>query len=445
MPAALSGTTLPARFASWTTPLAHQAIPEKSSEAAEPKRRHRVIVWSLIVLASVLLILSITANWVQRTLLNTDEVTDTTTEILADEDVQEQLSIFTVEQLSATIDVQGQVEGKLPESAQALAVPIGSALTQFATDAAERALSSAEVQELVSSAMSGAHGRFIALIEDEGEYVSTTGGEVTLEYGSVVADLATRLGLDPATITEVQGVVQSFSEDLSQGLATAQTEIQAARASISEVEAGELDSELQQSLETLNQHAAELQGNIASLEQQIKGVEESVPAQLQDQLADLGELLTGLDERASELEQQTTAVLEDPAQADLDALDASLAALETQVTTALERPAVQNPGELVLMDSDELGGVQTLLQKLHNLGVVLAGARAPALCGRPLAGERMAPAGTARRRWWDSGCDAARPARAAPDRHRGRGSVGELGHGRAGRPVPLGHPLRGAS
>ena len=64
-------------------------------------------------------------------------------------------------------------------------------------------------------------------------------------------------------------------------------------------------------------------------------------------------------------------MLKDPAQANLDALDASLAALETQVTTLLERQVVQNPGELVLMDSDELDGVQTLVQKLRNLGFVL--------------------------------------------------------------------------
>ena len=51
------------------------------------------------------------------------------------------------------------------------------------------------------------------LIEDEGEYVSTTGGEVTLEYGAVVADLAARLGVDPATISEIQGVVQDFSKN----------------------------------------------------------------------------------------------------------------------------------------------------------------------------------------------------------------------------------------
>ena len=73
-----TGRSMPDRPES--SPSAERApAPEpESSESAEPKRRHRVIVWSLIVLASVLLILSITANWVQRALLNTDEVTDTT-------------------------------------------------------------------------------------------------------------------------------------------------------------------------------------------------------------------------------------------------------------------------------------------------------------------------------------------------------------------------------
>jgi hypothetical protein len=36
------------------------------SSSASPKRPRRDLVWSLIVLASVLLVLSITANWVQR-------------------------------------------------------------------------------------------------------------------------------------------------------------------------------------------------------------------------------------------------------------------------------------------------------------------------------------------------------------------------------------------
>ena len=78
------------------------------------------------------------------------------------------------------------------------------------------------------------------MIEDEGEYVSTTGGAVTLEYGDVVADLATRLGVDPATIAKIRSVVQDVSKDLKQRLTTAQTHIKTVRADLAKVEGGTL-------------------------------------------------------------------------------------------------------------------------------------------------------------------------------------------------------------
>ena len=48
---------------------------------------------------------------------------NTTDEILEDEDVQEALSIYLVDQLYANVDVQAQIEQKLPSSAKALAAP----------------------------------------------------------------------------------------------------------------------------------------------------------------------------------------------------------------------------------------------------------------------------------------------------------------------------------
>src|SRR5215208_5502539 len=92
----------------------------------KPKRPRRALVWPLIVFASVLLIFSITANWVQNALLDTDQVVGTTDEILKDEDVQQQLSTFAVNQLYANVDVEGQIAERLPSSAQALAAPIAA-------------------------------------------------------------------------------------------------------------------------------------------------------------------------------------------------------------------------------------------------------------------------------------------------------------------------------
>jgi predicted nuclease with TOPRIM domain len=319
----------------------------------------------------VLLILSITANWVQRETLNTSQVVDTTDEILEDDDVQEALSTFTVDQLYANVDVQGQIQKSLPSGAEALAAPVTALVRQIAVNVAQTALASPRVQDLVSNAVDRAHEQFISLIRNEGEYVSSTGGEVTLEYGSVVADLAVRLGVDPATISKIRDLVQGFSEDLKQALTTAQTEIKSVREALTQLPEGELSSALQQDLKTLRTRATELQGTIASLEKGIKGARGKVPPPLETRLSQLDGRLSDLDTRLTEAEDQIAAVLKAPSQAKVETLDASLASLEPRVTTLLDRQVVQNPGELVLMKSSQLDGLRTLVAALRNLGFVL--------------------------------------------------------------------------
>jgi hypothetical protein len=343
----------------------------EAPQPAESKRRHRALVWSLVVLASVLLTVSITANWVQRELLDTDQVVNTTDEILDDEDVQEALSTYTVDQLFANVDVQGQIEERLPSSAQALAIPAAAAARQVAVNVQQRALASPRVQDLVSGAIGRAHGRFVRLIRSEGEYVSTTGGEVTLQYGSIIADLAARLGLDPATISKIQDVVQGFSQDLKQGLTTAQTEIKSVRADLSQVQAGELSPEQQQNLGALQQKVSDLQGTIASLHGKIADAQGSVPSQLQGRLGKLEDRLSDVEARLTAMNKQIDAVLKDPSQANVDTLDSRLATLEARITDLLGRPVVQNPGELVLLKSNQLDGIQTIVRALRNLGFVL--------------------------------------------------------------------------
>ena len=337
----------------------------------EAKHRHRGLVWSLIVLASVVLILSLIANWVQTEALDTNQVKNTTDQILADQDVQQALATFTVDQLYANVDVQGQIEKELPPPAQPLAVPVSAATRQLATNAAERALASPQVQNLVATAIAGAQKQFVSLIENKDAYVSTTGGNVTLDYGSVVADLATRLGVNPATISQIQGVVQEYSADLRQGLTKAQSQIESARATLSQAKAGKLTPTLKQNLQALHKDATELEQTISTLEQKIKGVQGKVPAQLQGRLSDLEGRLSELEGHLSTLEQRTAAVLKNPDQTNVEKLDASLGQLQARVTTLLNRQVVQNPGQLVLMKSSQLEGLQKLVSLLRNLGFVL--------------------------------------------------------------------------
>jgi hypothetical protein len=357
-------------------PPGRAAEPAKSERpddrtAQEPRRRHRKLVWFLVVFASVVLLLSMLANWVQTQVLSSGKLGDQTEQILKNKDVQEQLSIFAVDQLYANVDVQAQIQQKLPPPAQPLAAPVTAATRQLAENVAETALASPQVQGLVVTAIDGAQQRFIDLIEDKGQFVSTQGGVVTLEYGSFIADLATRLGVDPSAISQIQGFIQQYSTELKQRLTTMQSKIESTRATLSQAQAGTLSPQAQQNLTTLETDATQLHLTVASLEQKIAGIEPKAPAQLQSRLSDLQGRLADLDKRLTTLQLQTTLVLKDPSQANILKLDPTLASLQARVTTLLNRQAVQHPGELVLLNSSQLSGLQDLVSALRSLGFVL--------------------------------------------------------------------------
>ena len=362
---------IPPERASTSEPKHAESQRPEDLETRELKHRHRILVWSLVVLASVVLLVSMVANWVQTEVLDSGEFSSNTEELLGNEDVQEQLSFFAVDQLYTNVDIQAQLEQTLPPPVQPLAGPVTAATRQLATNVAESALASPQVQGLMASAINGAQQRFVSLIDDKGEFVSTEGGVVTLEYGSLVADLASRLGVDPSTISEIQGFVQQYSVELEQRLSTAQGNIESARAALAEAEGGTLSPEVRANLTTLKTTAAELGGIVGSLEQKLRILKSKVPDQLQSRLAELRGLLTEFDKRLVGVQRQADAVLRDPSEANAIKLDPALASLQSRITTLLNRQAVQNPGELTLMSSSQLSGLQSLVGALRNLGFVL--------------------------------------------------------------------------
>ena len=342
----------------------------KGLHGPEPTRRHRAIVWSLVALASLLLVLSISANWIQSEVLDTDQVVETTDEILAEPDVQEALTVYTVDQLYANVDVQGEVQELLPTSAKALAAPAAAAARQLALDIQRKALASPRVQDIVSSAIRLAHEQFVGLITNQDAYVSSTGGEVTLDYGQLIADLASRLGVSPDTISKLQGIARD-SKNLEQGLTQLQASIEAARAALSRIEQGQLSPETQQRLASLQKDAAALQGKLASLDNGIKTAQQKAPSRLQAPLAELDGRLSNLEQGLAAARQRIPAALDDPSVPNVEALDARLGNLQTRVTALLGRQVVQTPGQLVVVKSTQLEGVQTLVRVLRNLGYVL--------------------------------------------------------------------------
>jgi len=166
-----------------------------SNSVQGPPAPRRGIVTALVVVASVFAFLGIFASWIDQQVFDTDEWTDRSSELLADDEIRGALSVYLVDQLYQNVDVATELESLLPPRAQPLAGPAAGALRELAPRAANRALETQAVEKAWAEANRRAHERFLDVIEDRGDVVSTAGGRVTLDLGQLIENLSNRLGL----------------------------------------------------------------------------------------------------------------------------------------------------------------------------------------------------------------------------------------------------------
>ncbi len=166
-----------------------------SDTGEDATKSRRALPMVLIVLASIIAVVATFAIWAKRQLLETDTWVDTSVELLQDEAIQDALSDFLVNELYSNVDVQAEISNQLPPQLQPLAGPLSGGLRQVATRAAQRILAEPKVQDLWEEANRLTHEKFILLIEDEGQFVSTTDGTVALDLSAILDELVNQLGL----------------------------------------------------------------------------------------------------------------------------------------------------------------------------------------------------------------------------------------------------------
>jgi hypothetical protein len=149
----------------------------------------------LVVIASVFAVLAIFALWANRQLLNTDNWVETSSEILENDDVQEQLSIFLVDQLYANVDVQARLQEALPPRADVLAAPAASGLRGVLENAVDEILGRPRAQAAWESINRATHETFLNVVEDEGDVVSTGDGDVVLDLKAFLEQTQERAGI----------------------------------------------------------------------------------------------------------------------------------------------------------------------------------------------------------------------------------------------------------
>src|SRR5271166_1379981 len=165
------------------------------THAAPVRRERRWLVRLLIYGTTVLAVLAIFAVWANRQLLNPNNWANTSTKLLENAQIRETTSNYLVDQLYANVNVEQELKTKLPAQLAPLAGPLAGAIRSLATEAAQRALANARVQEVWKRANRTADQSFVTIVEGGKGAVAITGGQVTLNLASVVADITNRLGL----------------------------------------------------------------------------------------------------------------------------------------------------------------------------------------------------------------------------------------------------------
>jgi hypothetical protein len=156
---------------------------------------HPVLSRILLVVGTLVAFLAILAIWISRQALETDQWTQTSSELLESPAVQTAVAGYLVDQLYANVDVTGEVRSALPPRAQPLAGAAAGALRRGAEDVTRRALARPRVQQLWEAANRQAHRQLVNVIEGGGTTVSTQNGTVTLNLKAMLDDIAARTGV----------------------------------------------------------------------------------------------------------------------------------------------------------------------------------------------------------------------------------------------------------
>ena len=185
-----------------------------------------VVARILAVLGVLLALLSLLAGYIRFQGLDTETVTETAGDLIADDEIRDQVGASLVDALYANIDVAAALEERLPPEQKGLAGPAAAGLREFSERAAGRMLERPRVQELWVNTVTRAHTQLINVLDDDVGALSTEDGAVVLdlqplviqlgERVAVVGDVAEKLGPDAGRVEIMEAEQLETAQDLTQ-------------------------------------------------------------------------------------------------------------------------------------------------------------------------------------------------------------------------------------
>jgi hypothetical protein len=178
-----------------------------------------------VALALVLALVSSLTVWVERQALDTDAWTETSVELLEDDETRAAISTYIVNQVF-TGERLPEFQARLPEQLAPLAAPLAAGLEDVARRTTDRLLATPAFQTLWEEANRRAHTRLVAILEEKDSgALESTDGDVVLDLTPLVQRVRDRLGIENPRNPDA-GKITVMSSDQ---LATAQDAVRLIR------------------------------------------------------------------------------------------------------------------------------------------------------------------------------------------------------------------------
>lgn len=199
-----------------------------AAEPAKLSRKRRILVWALVVLATILALVSILTTWVNRQMLDNTAWNKATSQVIQDPQVQTALGDYTVNQIYDNINVTKALQSKLPPALKPLAPQLSGALQGPAARGVSLLLQRPRVQSAFIQASSVAHEKLVNVLEDKtGHGISTGNGVVTLNVHELILEVGAQLGLSSDVLAKLPNKVGTITLMKSDQLSAAQTGVKA--------------------------------------------------------------------------------------------------------------------------------------------------------------------------------------------------------------------------
>jgi len=151
----------------------------------------------LILIGVVLVALSISALWLNRTIMDENRFVDTFSPLAREVSIQDWVATTSTQAIFDNVDIEGYVKQALeplPPQAMMLATPITNAVQNFISEAATKIVRSDQFATVWDKSLHITHKAFIAAISDKTSGVITKeGGVVTLDVSLLVDEIKAAL------------------------------------------------------------------------------------------------------------------------------------------------------------------------------------------------------------------------------------------------------------